>query len=125
MITMELSKEEVVDLDVSFITKYLNKLYKMPLEIKIIEFYHLRSMNNTDTIRLFKDYLYEKLKVKDDTELFRIVRKNSFNKLVFKIKATMDALVYEKFGCEVMDAKFVSFNKATTEEVSIKMEIKR
>jgi len=119
------AKDEIAELDVSFILKFLGKLTNQPMEIKLIEFYGLMVNENRNTIALYKEFLYKKLQVTNDKELFAIVNKRLFIKNSMKIKAVMDSLIFLKYGSEVIDARFVSFITANKEKVLIKIEIIR
>lgn len=117
--------KETVNLDVSFITKYLSKLVDMPTEVMIAKYYHLRSKGDDNTVQLFKEYLKKTLKLDNDIQLYKLVGRKKFTKIVLKIKATIDSLIYKEYGCEILDAKFISFISTTRDSVIIKVEISR
>lgn len=127
-----LSKKEkedevlLVELDVSFIREYLNKLHKdLPLEVMLLKFYKMKVNNTSDTLKSFKKYIYNKFKVNNDVELFKILNKNLYLKLTIKIKHTIDSIINREYGCEIYDAKFVDYVVANSEKVIIKIEIRR
>ncbi len=127
-----LSKKEkedevmVVDLDVSFIKEYLNKLHKdLPLEVMLLKFYKMKVDSSTNTLKNFKSYIYNKFKVNNDVDLFNIINKNLYLKLTIKIKHMIDNIINREYGCEVYDAKFVDYVVANNEKIIIKIEIRR
>lgn len=117
---------EIVELDVSFIKDYLNKLHKdLPLEIMLLKFYKMKTDNSSDTLKNFKKYMYNKFKVTNDLDLFKIINKNTYLKLVIKIKHSIDSIINREYGCEVYDAKFIDYIIANNEKIIIKIEIRR
>lgn len=117
---------DVVELDVSFLLKYLNKLYNgLPLEIMLLKYYKMRTDATKNTLMEFRQYIKHKLAVSNDVELFSKVNKNTYIKLTVKIKQTIDALINREFGCEVYDAKFMDYVIANNEKIVIKIEIKK
>lgn len=125
MLTKNESRNEIVKLDASFILKFLGKISKAPVEIKLLENYSLRVTNEDNTILAYRNYLKKRFKVENDNDLFGIINKRLYTKNTLKIKAIMDSLVSLNFGNEVVDAKFKSFIVANNNEVIVEMEIKR
>ena len=119
------NRTEEVTLDVSFIINYLNKLTSMPVEVKILEFYSLKVTASSDTVRQYKKYLIDKLKLENDTDLFKTINKRLYTKATLKIKSIVDSLIFKEFGSDVIDAKFISFVKANKTEVIIKLKLTR
>lgn len=125
-----LSKKEeddstiMADLDISFILPYLNKFVDtMPLELMLVKFYNLRAKGDNNTANLFRNYIKNKLKVNTDEELYKIISEKRYVKTVIKIKNSIDSLIFKEFGCEVVDAEYVSTVTATRDKIVIRIRL--
>ena len=116
--------ERNVILDVSFLTDMLYRIEKnAPTEVKLIEFYNLRSLKETNTNKLFMDYLMSRHKVTTLNELYGVLKHSIITKTVFRIKAALDAMIFREYGCEVSDASFVKFITLSKECIKIEIRI--
>jgi len=110
-------------LDVSFMTKYLNKITTIPVELYILQVYNLNSKGEDNTFNLFLNKCLKKFNVTTEKELYVSIDARKLTSTYIKIKHGIDSLVYKEFGCEVSIVKSLGITNASASSIVIKLDV--
>ncbi len=114
--------KEVGELDVSFVLGKMGTISNKSIEIKLLSSYTLRD-KDINTIASYEKFLIDFL-YKGDKIAFREVKRNNSHMVnMYRIKNTIDSLIYKEFGYNVIDARFDSFTVINREKLIMKLNI--